>query len=109
MQIRKTYQGINPELLYAEIKEFSVKQGVTLADSKMETYGLPGDSSSFISRGTMTFKSHDKECLRVHVVGSVNTETKVLIDIDDSLFPKEKISALQGDLDFIFAPYEAKD
>jgi hypothetical protein len=31
-----------------------------------------------------------------------------MIDIDEKLFPEEKLKALQGDLDFIFSSYEAK-
>jgi len=112
MQIRKTYKQVNPELLYSEIRDFALKQGVTLDEAKMETYALPNDSSSHISRGTLSFsvsaEGKKKECLRVHVVGSVKTETKLMLDIDERLFPSEKSSALQADLDFIFGGYETK-
>lgn len=57
MQIRKTYKQVNPELLYAEIKDFALKQGVTLDEAKMETYALPTDTSSFVSRGTLSFSA----------------------------------------------------
>ena len=114
MQIKKTYKGVNPELLYQEIKDFTQKQGVILDETKMETYSLPSDSSSFISRGTLTFQVQDKsaksvkECLRAHIVGSAKGETKLMLDIDEKLFPEAKISALQADLDFIFVSYEVK-
>jgi len=114
MQIRKTYNEVNPELLYAEIRDFTLKQGVSLGETKMETYTLPDQSASFISRGTLTFKLKDgsdkaeKECLRAHVVGSAREETKLMIDVDEKLFPQEKVSALQDDLDFIFGSYEVK-
>jgi len=108
MQIRKTYKEVNPELLYAEIRDFVLKQGVSPGEAKVETYALPSDSSSFITRGTMIFKIQDRECLRAHVVGSVKTETKVMLDIDEKLFPSDKVSALQDDLDFIFGSYEVK-
>ena len=114
MQIRKTYKEVNPELLYAEIRDFTLKQGVSLDEAKLETYTLPTDSSSFISSGTLIFKVKDetgkteKECLRAHMVGSVKTETKVMLDTEEKLFPQEKISALQEDLDFIFGSYEVK-
>jgi len=32
----------------------------------------------------------------------------MLLDIDETLFPKERLSALQGDLDFILGSYETK-
>ena len=108
MQIRKTYKEINPELLYAEIKDFVLKRGASLGEEKMETYALPSDTSSFITRGTLTFRVQEKECLRAHVVGSARTETKVMLDSDDKLFSAEKLSALQEDLDFIFGSYEVK-
>jgi len=114
MQIRKTYNEVNPELLYAEIRDFTLKQGVSLGETKLETYTMPDQSASFISRGTLTFKVKDgsdkaeKECLRAHVVGSARDETKLMIDVDEKLFPQEKVSALQDDLDFIFGSYEVK-
>jgi len=111
MQIRKTYGEVNPELLYDEIRDFAQKQGVTIGEAKLETYSLPSDSSSFITRGTLTFNESGgsgKECLRAHIVGSAKSETKIMLDIDEKLFSQEKVSALQGDLNFIFGSYEAK-
>ena len=112
MQIRKTYKGLQPELLYDEVRDFVLKQGPTVGEAKLETYSLPTDSSSFISRGTLTFKvpveqdRAGKECLRVHIVGSARSETKMTLDINEKLFPQEKVAALQEDLDFIFSSYE---
>ena len=114
MQIRKTYKEINPELLYDEIRDFIQKQGAIIGEAKLGTYSLPSNSSSFISRGTLTFKIHsepgkaEEECLRAHIVGSAKGETKLMLDTDEKLFPQEKVSALQDDLDFIFGSYEVK-
>ena len=114
MQIRKIYKEINPELLYHEIRDFTQKQGATIGETKIETYSLPSDSSSFVSCGILTFKIGDqqenaeKKCLRAHILGSAKTETKVILDIDEKLFPEQKVSALQDDLDFIFGSYEAQ-
>ncbi|MFH1032586.1 MAG: hypothetical protein V1767_08520 [Chloroflexota bacterium] len=112
MQIRKTYREVNPELLFNELRDFAQKQGAALSESKMESYSLPTDSSSFITRGTMTFKIGDgkteKECLRAHIVGQAKSETKLILDVDEKLFTQNKISALQDDLDFIFGSYEAR-
>ena len=110
-QVRKTYQEINPELLYAEARDFILKQGeLSLDENKIETYTLPDESATFVSRGTLTFGkksgNSEKECLRVHIVGSARGETKLMLDIDDALFPDDKVSALMDDLDFIFASYE---
>ena len=114
MQIRKKYQNIRPELLFDELKDLITKQGTIVDESKMETYSLPDDSSSFISRGTLTFKiktsasKTDKECIRAHIVGSARSETKLLLDIDEQLFTEDRVSSLQDDLDFILGSYEIK-
>jgi len=114
MQIKKTYTEVNPELLYDEIRDFVQKQGVIVDEAKLETYSSASDSSLFISRGTLTFKTGGgsgktgKECLRAHIVGSAKGETKLILDIDEKLFPQEKVSALQEDLNFIFSSYEVK-
>ena len=111
MQIRKTYMEINPELLYAEIRDFTLKQGVKLGDSSIETYTLPDQSADFISRSTLTFKCKDgdKECLQAHIVGTPRGETKLILDVDEKLFTESNISALQSDIDFIFGEYEDKE
>jgi hypothetical protein len=112
MQIRKTYQNVNPELLYDEIRDLVVKQGTVAAEAKLETYMLPEDTSSFVTRATLSFRTKGKsekqakECLRVHIVGSVKGETRAMFDVDEQLFPPESLSALQSDLDFIFGLYE---
>jgi hypothetical protein len=113
MQIRKTYKEVNPELLNAEIKDFILRQGVSLGENKMETYTLPDESASFGTRATLTFNAkgpskEEKECLRVHIVGRAKGETKLMIDIDEKLFSQDKLAALQTDLDFIFGSYEVK-
>ena len=80
MQIRKSYKEVNPELLYNEIRDLTQKQGVVVGEAKIETYSLPSDSSTFVSRGTLSFKIKDerdkseKECLRAHIVGSAGVK-----------------------------------
>ena len=108
MQIKKRYRDIRPELLFDELKDLIVKQGATVDQSRMETYSLPDDSSSYISRGTLTFNIKSKECIRGHIIGSVKGETKLLLDIDESLFPRDKVVSFQNDLDFILGSYEVK-
>ena len=96
-------------MLYAEIRDFALKQGLNLGENKQEMYTIPDESASFISRGTLTFLTKDKDCLRVHIVGSVRGETKLMIDADEALFPQDKQNALQEDVDFIFSSYEAEE
>ncbi len=112
MRIRKTYKHVKPELLFDEVRDFALKQGVVIDESKLETYSMPGDTSSFIARGTLTFKIQGepgkKECLRAHVVGSASGETKLMFDTNEGLFPQDKLAAILEDLDFIFSTYEVK-
>ncbi len=114
MQIRKTYREVNPELLFDEVRDFVRKQGAAVGEAKLETYSLPSDSSSFISRGTLSFKMLDtstkteRECVRAHIVGSAKGETKLMLDIDEKLFTAPQIAALEADLDFVFSSYEVK-
>jgi hypothetical protein len=112
MQIKKTYTEVSPELLYAEIRDFVLKQGVTLGENKLETFTLPDESASFGTRAMLIFNTGEgkaaKECLRAHIVGMARGETKLMVDIDDKLFTNDKLKALQSDLDFIFGSYEVK-
>ena len=111
MQIRKTYHNVSPELLYDEVRDFVLKQGTVLGENKMETYSMPTDSSSFISRGTLTFKvpgGAEKECVRAHIMGSAKGETKLMLDIDEKIFTKGKVASFQDDLDFMLGSYEIK-
>lgn len=114
MQIRKTYQNVRPELLYEEIKDFTIKHGTVIREAKLFTSAVPGDTSAFISRAVITFtmesepEKSTEECMTVHLLGSDKGETKVIFDIDDDLFPQERFNALQSDLDFIFSDYEVK-
>ncbi|MGD9116825.1 MAG: hypothetical protein PVJ61_06615 [Dehalococcoidia bacterium] len=109
MQIKKTYNQLQPELLYDELKDTVLKQGVEAGESKLTTYSVPDDSSSFVYRGLLTFKAKGgKECLRAHIVGSARGETRLMVDIDETLFPKTGVAAMEQDLGFIFGSYEAK-
>ena len=111
MQIKKTYTAINPELLYDELRDLVQKHDAILGEAKLETYAVRG-GLTHTSRGNLTFKmldEHDKsekECLRALIIGAVEGETKMMLDIDEKLFPSEKLAALEEDLSFIFGSYE---
>ncbi len=108
MQITKTYMGINPEMLHNEIRDLVQKQGIIAGEAKLETYPLPSGATQ--SRVSLVFKtqSKQKECGSAHIIGSPGGETKMLLDLDEELFPKESISTLQENLDFILGSYEIK-
>ena len=108
MQIRKTYMGINPEMLHDEIRDLVQKQGIIASEAKLQTYPLPSGATQ--SRVTLVFKTQakQKECGSAHIIGSPGGETKVLLDLDEDLLPKKSISTLQENLDFILGSYELK-
>ena len=112
IQIKKTYRGLNPGMLCDEIQILLQKQGVTAIETESQTYGLPsGDTQS---RSTLALKTEaeqekdQKECGIAHILGSPMGETKMLLDVDETLCPQEKLSAFQNDLDFILGSYEIK-
>jgi len=108
MQITKTYMGINPEMLHNEIRDLVQKQGIIASEAKLQTYPLPSGATQ--SRVTLVFKTQakQKECGSAHIIGSPGGETKMLLDLDETLLPKKSISTLQEDLDFILGSYEIK-
>jgi hypothetical protein len=108
MQIRKAYISINPQILYDEVKEVIRSRGVEIDQDKFETYSMPGDSSSFLYRGTLTVKAQGRESLRVHIVGSEKAETKMIVDAGEELFAKELVAALEDELNFVLGSYETR-
>ena len=112
IQIRKTYRGINPEMLRAEIRDLVQKQGVIVGESKLQTYPLPSGATQ--SRVTLAFKTQgekpedQEECGSAHIIGSPAGETKMMLDLDENLISRERISDLQEGLDFILGSYELK-
>ncbi len=109
MQIRKTYKNINPTILYDEIKEFVQRQGMQLDENKLETYSMPSDSSNFVYRGTLTFKSQGRESLRAHIIGTEKGETKLMLDSLDDLFLPQQVAALEDNLNFMLGSYESTE
>jgi hypothetical protein len=108
MQIRKIYKDINATLLYDEVREYVLRQGLILDQNKLETYSMPTDSSSFIYSGTLTFKVKGQEALRAHMVSQDRSETRLLLDSVDELFTQEKAKALEADLDFTLGSFSSK-
>jgi hypothetical protein len=112
VQIRKTYRGMNFEMLYDELRDLIQRQGIVLGETELQTYPLPSGSTQ--SRVVLAFKTQaereedQRACGSVHIIESPGGETKMIIEIDENLFPQERISAFQEDLDFILGSYEIK-
>lgn len=108
MQIRKTYQGISPQLLYDGIRDLALKHGLAPGEARLKSYSIPDNSSEFIYDGVLIFNQAAEKALGVLLVGSDNCETRVMFDINDGLFPAAKVAAFTDDLDFLFGCYEVK-
>jgi len=112
IQIKKTYKGLNPGMLCDEVQNLLQKQGVMVAETESQTYGLPsGDTQSRTTLALRTEAAQEKdqrECGRAHILGSPLGETKMLLDVDETLCPQEKLSAFQNDLDFVLGSYAVK-
>jgi len=112
MQIKKTYRDVNPEMLYDEVRDLGQKQGMMVGEAKTQTYSLPSGATQ--SRIVLVFKTQaereeeQKKCGDGHIIGSPGGETKMLLDLDEKLLSRERISSFQESLDFILGSYELK-
>ena len=112
VQIRKTYRGINFEMLCDEVRDLAERQGIVVGEPELQTYGLPSGSTQ--SRAVLVFKTKaereedQKSCGSAHIIESPGGETKMIIEMDENLFPQEKGSAFEGELDFVLGSYEVK-
>lgn len=112
IQIRKTYRGVHFEMLYDEVRDLIQRQGILVGEVEVQTYPLPSGSTQ--SRVVLAFKTeaereeNRENCGSAHIIESPGGETKMIIEIDETLFPQEKISAFQENLDFILGSYEIK-
>lgn len=112
IQIRKTYRGLNPEMLGDEVRALLQIQGISAVKTESQTYALPSGATQ--SRTTFVLKAETKQgevspkCGAVHIVSSPRDEAKMLLDIDENVVPAEKLSAFQKDLDFVLGSYEVR-
>lgn len=108
-QIKKTYRGLNPAMLCDEVRGLLQKQGITAVETESQTYGLSsGATQSRITLALRMRGGQENERGSVHILGSPRDEAKLLIDLDETLLPPERLSAFQEDLDFVLGSYELK-
>ncbi len=112
MQIKKTYRGVSPAMLSDEVRGLLQKQGVVAIETESQTYGLSsGATQSRITLALATAGTYEKgrnECGNIHILGSPRDETKMLLDVDDNMCPRDKLSAFEADLDFVLGSCEVK-
>jgi hypothetical protein len=108
VQFKKTYKDINGEMLLDEIRDFLQQQGLLAGEEKLQTYSLPSGATQ--SRVTLSLKigTEQKMCGSVHILGSPNNETQMLMSFDENLVPEETINSLQQSIDLLLESYEVK-
>ena len=112
VQIRKTYRGISPEMLSAEIQGSVQKQGISVGKTDAQTYSILSGATQ--TRIAAALKTHGKrtedikDCGSIQILSLPGGEIQLLLDLNETVIPKENISVLQGDINFTLDPYEVK-
>jgi hypothetical protein len=105
--MKKTYRGLNPEMLYDEVRDLLSHRGITFTDARMQTYSVQSGATQ--SRVTVPLFSKDnRECGTIHILGSAGGDVRMTLDLDDQLLAPDAIEALTSDIDFMLGSYEVK-
>lgn len=107
IQLKKTYRGLNPEMLYDEVRDLVSHGGITPAEAGLQTYSVPSGAT----QSRVTLPLHDangRECGSIHILGSAGGDARMTIDLDDQLVPSDTIQSLHADVDFLLGSYEVK-
>jgi len=108
IQIKKTYRGLNPEMLCDEVRGLLQKQGVIVVQTESQTYALPSGATQ--SRTTLALKTQakqekdQKECGTVHIIGSPRDEAKMLLTWMKLSSPKKSSPLFKKTLILSLAP-----
>ncbi len=123
MQLLRTYERLNPLLLYSEVDDLVKRYGGMIIVEKTYKEVPPGGGglkgsiiASFPAEVTKprrifgsTKKVVQKEAFNARLFGLTKGETKLMIYIDEEIIPSEKAEAMAADLDFFTKSYEEKD
>ena len=95
-------------MLRDEIQDLLREQEVLVGEIKSQTYGLP----SGMTQTRITFVCKAKGDQEQHGLGRIiplpDGETKMVLEIDETLLPEKKLSAFRQNLDFVFGSYEVQ-
>ena len=106
-RVRKTYRGLNPEMVYDEVRDLVARHGLDAGAARMQTYSIQSGATQ--SRVTVPIRNAEgAECGSLHVLGSAGGDVGLSLDIDEGRVAAAVISSLQGDIDFMLGPYEVK-
>lgn len=107
MQIRKTYRNVSPEMLRDEIGYLLQKQEIGAGQAGAQTYSVPSGQTQ--TRLTVPLvRSDQKECGSLHILSFPGGETKMTLDLDETLLDQDKLASLGQDLEFLLGTYEVR-
>lgn len=107
IQVKKTYRGLNPEMLYDEVRHLLSRHGLSAAEAHLQTYSVSSGATQ--SRVTTPLRtSEGKECGTLHILGSANGDARMTLDLEDAVVSDDIAGALQEDIDFMLGSYEVK-
>ncbi len=106
-RVRKTYRGLNPEMVYDEVRDLVARHGLDVTAARLQTYSIQSGATQ--SRVTVSIRTTDgTECGSLHVLGSAGGDVRLSLDIDEGSVGSAVVAALQDDIDFMLGPYEVK-
>ena len=107
IRMNKTYRGLNPELLYDEVRDLIARRGLRAAEARMQTYSVSsGATQSRVTVPIMTDK--DLPCGSLHVLGTADGDSRMTLELDEAAVPAETGRMLQDDIDFMLGAHEVK-
>ena len=107
IQVKKTYRALNPEMLYAEVRDLVAKRGLDVAQASLQTYSVSSGATQ--SRVTVPVRTADgQNCGTLHILGSANGDARMIFEVDDAIVAPDTITGIQGDIDFMLGSYEVK-
>ena len=123
MQLLRTYERLNPAVLYSEVEDLVTRYGGTIITEKTYREATPGGGglkgsivASFPVEVTTTRpilgarkKLVQKEAFNARIFSLTEGGTKLMIYIDEESVSIAKAEAIEADLDFFIKSYEEKD
>ncbi len=107
VHVKKTYRGLNPEMLYDEIRHLLSRHGFRAADAHLQTYSISsGATQSRVTVPVLT--AEGTECGSLHILGSANGDARMTFDLADQAVSDDVVRALQEDIDFLLGSYEVR-
>ncbi len=107
VQMKKTYRGINPEMLHDEMRDIVAQHGLKAAKANQQTYSVSSGATQ--SRVTVPLQtSEGEECGSIHILGSANGDARMTLHLNDGLIPSDVVKALESDISFMFGSYEVR-